>query len=73
MLYCNERREKQAAAKQTFVAKHIEEAPVTRPLIFHKPLTNEPSAEQTVECVSAGFMSKKTPGKQAQEEETNEQ
>ena len=39
-----ERREKQAAAKQTFVAKHIEEAPVTRPLIFHEPLTNESSA-----------------------------
>ena len=37
-------KEKQAAAKQTFVAKHIEEAPVTRPLIFHEPLTNEPSA-----------------------------
>ena len=30
--------------RQTFVAKHIEEAPVTRPLIFHEPLTNEPSA-----------------------------
>ena len=34
--------EKQAAAQQTFVAKHVEEAPVTRPLTFHKPLTNEP-------------------------------
>ena len=38
-------KEKQAAAKQTFV--------------FHKPLTNEPSVEQTAERVSAGFMSKK--------------
>ena len=54
MLYCNECRGKQAAAKQTFV--------------FHKPLTNEPSAEQTVERVSAGFMSQKKPTKQAQEE-----
>jgi len=41
-LRCNERREKQASAQQTFVAKHVEEAPVTRPLTFHKPLTNEP-------------------------------
>ena len=38
----NERREKQAAAQQTFVAKHVEEAPVTRPLTFHKPLTKVP-------------------------------
>ena len=37
-------KEKEAAAQQTFVAKHVEEAPVTRPLTFHKPLTNEPSA-----------------------------
>ena len=35
----NERSEKQAAAQQTFVAMHIEEAPVTRPLIFLGPLT----------------------------------
>ena len=27
-----------------FFAKHIEEAPVARPLIFHKPLMNEPPA-----------------------------
>ena len=35
-------KEKQAAAQQTFVAKHVEEAPVTRPLTFHKPLTKVP-------------------------------
>ena len=55
MLYYNECREKQGAAKQTFV--------------FHKPLTNEPSVEQTAERVSAGFMSGylanvNTPGKE---------
>ena len=43
-LYYNVRREKQAAAKQTFVAEHVEEAPVARPMAFHEPLTKVPPA-----------------------------